>query len=213
MFSATASFAASGVLIGASVITLSSMKGKSARLFALIPLLFAVQQVIEGFQWLAVSNGTPNLALGYAFLLFAHLIWPIFLPLAALEAEADPLRRKLIMVCLALGIFSSAVLGYALLTEPLVVTGLYRTIHYAVEAPFDWLLPFTYVISVVGSGLLVKRYWIQMFALLGLFGLIVSFLMYTEAFASVWCFFAAVLSLCVIMELRSSLPTLKKKHK
>lgn len=201
-FSATASFVASGVLAGASIVTFANMRKQPTKLFAIIPLLFAVQQAIEGFQWLALGQGAGSLPLAYAFLFFAYLLWPIFLPLAALQAEKDLTRRTLIKVCVGMGIFSATLLGYALLMKPLAVSQVGQCINYEIRAPIDYVLALPYVIAVAGCGLLVRRFWIQMFAALGLIGLGVSYLAFTVAYQSVWCFFAAVLSLCIIMELR-----------
>jgi len=215
-FSATASFVASGVLVGATVVTFASLKKQPTKFFAVIPLLFAVQQAIEGFQWLALGHGSPSMPLAYAFLFFAYLFWPVFLPLASLQAESDPTRRKLIMVCFGLGIFTALVLGYSMVIYPLIVSVPGQCIYYGIdtvyEIPLKFVLPVAYLASVVGGGLLVRRFWIQMFGALGLVGLAVSYLSYTVAYQSVWCFFAAAISLCIIMELRSPQIQTKKHH-
>jgi len=180
------------------------MRKQPTKLFAIIPFLFAVQQAIEGFQWLALGHGSASLPLGYAFLFFAYLFWPVFLPLASLQAETDKTRQALIMVCFGAGVFTATLLGYYLIARPLVVEELGNCINYSIATTSSIIMPLAYVVSVVGGGLLVKRFWIQMFGALGLLGLAVSYLGFTQAYQSVWCFFAAILSLCVIMELRSS---------
>jgi hypothetical protein len=210
-FSATASFVASGVLVGASVVTLRSLRNKPLKLFAFIPLIFAIHQAIEGFQWLAINDGQPNLLLGYAFAGIAYLFWPVFIPLAALQVEQEVTRRKLILLCLLAGIFSVITLGYALFTQPLVVEVIGHSIRYDVNASATILLPIAYVISVTASGLLVRRFWLQMFGALGLVGLVISYVNYTSAYQSVWCFFAAILSFCIIMDLHQANKTLNTK--
>jgi hypothetical protein len=146
-------------------------------------------------------------ASGLRIFILCILILANFLPLAALNAETDKTRRVLIQFCMAAGIFSAIVLGYALMARPLAVEEVGHCIVYDLQVPLYSVLAFTYVIAVVGSGFLVRRFWIQAFAALGLIGLIVSYLGFTAATTSVWCFFAAVLSLCVLMELRGSMRT------
>ena len=70
-FSATASFAASAVLITAGGASLSLAKPHQ-RLFAAMPLLFGIQQAIEGLQWLQLDKGESSLLAGYGFLFFAY---------------------------------------------------------------------------------------------------------------------------------------------
>ena len=55
-FSATASFGASAVLGAIGIIAVAKAKTKPQRLFATIPLIFAVQQLTEGLLWLSLKN-------------------------------------------------------------------------------------------------------------------------------------------------------------
>ena len=78
-FSASASFAASGglaVLGGASL----AIAKKENKLLALVPLMFAVQQGFEGIQWLYLQANTTSMIVGYGFVFFAFLVWPIYVP-------------------------------------------------------------------------------------------------------------------------------------
>jgi hypothetical protein len=209
-FSATASFAASGVLAAASVATLTTYKKTPNKLFAFIPLVFALQQAFEGFQWLALDHGAGSAFWGYAFLFFAYLFWPIFFPLAALQIEKDPTRRVLIYIFEACGVFAATMLGYMLLTQPLVVTQFQHSVNYGMQVPLYDVVAACYVLAVCGSGLVVRRPWIVAMAVLCFIGLVVSYVLYTTTFGSVWCFFAAILSVCIIMDLQSDLRKKKK---
>lgn len=79
-FSAEASFAASAAICA--VGTLSVARAKNARQlpFAAIPLIFSLQQAIEGVLWIALSNpeysAWQSKAM-YAFLFFAQVFWPV----------------------------------------------------------------------------------------------------------------------------------------
>lgn len=90
-FSAEASFIASGALAAASGASLK-VAPKDQRLIALVPLLFASQQAIEGVQWLHLHSGTSSPMLSYAYLLFAFVLWPVYVPAALFKVDAA--RRK-----------------------------------------------------------------------------------------------------------------------
>ena len=92
-FSAGASFVASGGLAIVGVASLKVAK-KEERIIALIPLAFALQQAIEGVQWLSLQSGCPSLPLGYGFLFFAFIFWPVYVPLTVYLL--DKKKRKIL---------------------------------------------------------------------------------------------------------------------
>ncbi len=55
-FSATANFVGSGVLGAVGVATLLHVKHRRELMFAALPTLFAVHQLIEGFVWLGLDG-------------------------------------------------------------------------------------------------------------------------------------------------------------
>jgi len=83
-FSATASFVTGVSLSALGVATLKKAQRKVGVPFAMIPLLFGVQQIIEGMLWLSFRFDAPllNVITTYAFTLFSHVLWPIFVPFA-----------------------------------------------------------------------------------------------------------------------------------
>ena len=81
-FSATASFAAAALLLGIGTLTLKSALAahRQADLpFAAIPMLFALQQLIEGVIWLTFSHQS----LVGAYLMYVLVAFPIGSRLAA----------------------------------------------------------------------------------------------------------------------------------
>src|SRR5690348_1383449 len=82
-FSATGSFAIAGVLAGLGAASMVRNSSKAQRMFAAIPFIFAAQQATEGIVWLTIHDGQHaslhRLAVG-AFLGFALIVWPIWLP-------------------------------------------------------------------------------------------------------------------------------------
>ncbi|MGZ5219533.1 MAG: hypothetical protein ACXWC7_05630, partial [Chitinophagaceae bacterium] len=70
-FSAGASFGASALLGVIGAVTITKAKTIPQRLFATIPLVFAVQQLSEGMLWLSLKN--PALEAGQSFFTYAFL--------------------------------------------------------------------------------------------------------------------------------------------
>ena len=89
-FSAGASFGASAVLGTLGVVTLKKAKTTNQVPFAAIPLLFGAQQVAEGALWVGFS-GNVNESWKhfpvYIFLVFAQLVWPVWVPFSILQLE------------------------------------------------------------------------------------------------------------------------------
>jgi len=197
-FSASASFIASA---GLGVLGAASLKRakKRERLLALIPLLFAVQQFIEGLQWLVVVSGKASLALGYAYLFFAFLLWPTYIPFMALQLETRERRKPALRFFLLLGIVMTVYLASALLTHPVAISVFERHISCEINLPFAVIGAVIYVTIVTGSLIASSVQHVRIFGFLALFSSILAWQLYEATFTSVWCFFAAVLSSVVYL--------------
>src|SRR5438132_14411320 len=83
-FSPEASFAVGALLIPAGLYCIRSASRKDRRFlgFALLPLLFGVQQLCEGLVWVGLEHDNMPLAKGAAllFLFFALFFWPFWVP-------------------------------------------------------------------------------------------------------------------------------------
>src|SRR5476649_1319487 len=96
-FSASASFGAGAVLLVMGITSLKKSSKPSQILFASIPLFFALQQITEGFLWLSLLHplyASCRWPATYLFLLFAQIIWPIWVPLSIRLLEKKPNRKK-----------------------------------------------------------------------------------------------------------------------
>jgi hypothetical protein len=82
-FSAPASFAGSAIIGGIGAAAQKKVVQPNQRLFALIPLLFAVQQLAEGILWITLASGAyqtlENIAT-YVFLVPALVLWLLWCP-------------------------------------------------------------------------------------------------------------------------------------
>ena len=202
-FSASASFAASGVLVATGVANIRTKPQRSLRWFAAIPFLFSIQQAIEGAQWLVPKGTTVSILLAYAFLLFAFVIWPVYLPFAITAAEPNPKRKKLLRWFLFLGIAIAMYLLGVLVFSPLQIIVDHHHIDYAVTIPFEIIAGVLYVIAVSVGAMCSTRSLIRVFGFTTWFGAIAGAVFTYETFISVWCFVYALLSMLVFLELRS----------
>lgn len=202
-FSAPVSFITGGVLVAAGVASLRKAGDTPLRFYAATPLLFGIQQLIEGFQWLALKPSVESTALGYAFMLFAYLIWPIYIPLGTAYAEPDRSRRRVMYGVATIGIVVVAFLLVILATRPLSVVEDARRICYVIDIPTWYTYLTFYVAATCGAALISSRKGIRVFGAGVLLSCILALVVYTVAFTSVWCFFAAVLSLIVWLDIRS----------
>ena len=93
-FSASASFAVAGInaLIGVAILYKKPARHEIP--LASFPLMFALQQFIEGLLWILLPDapqGTPVIsALAILFIVFAEIIWPVMTPIAVLMIETAP---------------------------------------------------------------------------------------------------------------------------
>lgn len=202
-FSAGASFAASGALAVAAGANAKTKPDQSLRLLAAIPLLFSVQQFIEGVQWVIPKGTTLSLVLGYAFLAFAFVLWPAYMPIAMISAEPNPRRKRFMRLFAVLGVIIALYLLGVLLVFPLEVVVDHHHIDYAVRMPYEWVIGVLYVVAVSVAPMCSTRPILRLLGLVTWIGAVLSAWFTFETFTSVWCFLYAVLSVLIYLELRS----------
>lgn len=200
-FSATASFVAGGSLGAAGLFTLRRARTAAQMPLAAIPLLFGVQQAIEGVVWLSFDRPVLNAFATYAYVTFSHLLWPFFLPLAVMMIEPGRRRKKILRGFVLFGLAVSLYLLMRLLEGPVTSVIVGASVVYQVPIPDSPLLLATYLVATCVSCLFSSHRYIRTFGL-ALFGaLAISLWMYRLSFYSVWCFFAAILSLIIYVHL------------
>ena len=200
-FSASASFAAGTALLAVGAVTLSKAGHRGELGYAAIPLLFGVQQLIEGMIWLTFRFDAPlvNAATTFAYSLFSHVLWPLYVPFAALLLEPVRWRREVLLFTLAAGGAAGLYLLVNMIRTPIVSRVIGGHIEYA--------SPHFYILAVMGSylaGTCVSMLFsshrsVKLFGLAALLSFIGAYAAYAKWFISVWCFFAAVLSVIVLL--------------
>lgn len=198
-FSASASFVASGALavIGVETLRLSS---KKERAIAAIPLIFAIHQALEGVQWLAIGDGGVNSCAAYGFVSIALLMWPVYLP--AIIYLIDKKRRNILRWPLGVGILLALYYAVLLITQPLEVRVIGHSIYYQIKMLYGPVTGVIYLFATGGSMLLSSIRTVRLFGVAAFASVMVAALFFVQTFASVWCFFAAILSALIYLYIR-----------
>jgi len=205
-FSAGASFGASAILGVVGAIAISKAKTSPERLFAATPLLFAVQQFTEGMLWLSLKN--PGLEpyqsfFTYTFLVFAMMVWPTWIPYTIRRLEKDENQKKIMNVLLSLGIVISLGIGYVLVVYPVqVMTGNHH-LHYMFDFPavtksFIWLFTILYCMTTIVTPFISSIKRMRWLGFIFLASWLFALFFYNGFVVSIWCYFAAVMSIVVV---------------
>ena len=205
-FSATASFVASGALVASGVAIARIPKPKSAIPLSMFPAIFAILQFIEGLLWLnhrgfLADNYKPVAV--YAFLLIAFVLWPIFVPFSVYVLESGRIRRVIILLCQFTGMYAGLANLVIIIRGPVNASVIGHSFAYTTNTTD--ILFYLYLISVFIPFLVSsnKRLVILGVALAALC-VTAMFIASTATFPSVWCFYAAILSLFLYLFFRYS---------
>ncbi len=203
-FSAPASFVAGTTLCAVGVATLKRTEARTELPLAMIPLLFGVQQLTEGVVWLTFSHSAPLLkqTMTYLYSGFSHVLWPIYVPFAVGILEAVHWRKKAIFAFEVAGVAVGLYLLYFIVTLPVVAEVVGNHIVYA--SPHFYLVPVMvlYLAATCVSCFFSSHGFVKLFGVLALLSFIAAYVVHVMALVSIWCFFAAILSLLVYLHLR-----------
>lgn len=217
-FSATASMTTAAILLPAGLycVYLAFSSNKRYLLFALVPVVFAIQQFVEGMVWYYHGNlrTTEMISWSYIYLFFAYAFWPFYISLSTCLVEANQPNKKILKLfvyagaILGLIIYVPIISGYVPLTVAVIDKSMVYDTYlneflikvYCVAYAFTLIIP---LFVATSKGM-------RLFGWTILGALIASSIWYYYAFTSVWCFFAAVLSLFVLSVLRDVKRNVKK---
>jgi hypothetical protein len=208
-FSAAASFAAGTVIASVGVATSLKVQKPSQRLFASIPLIFGIQQIAEGFVWVSLQK--PDLLVlqyisTYLFLCTALLIWPVMTAASCLLMEENTRKRKILRILLIMGFALALYYACSLIFFKFTPQIVNCHIMYKGNFPSALANPALLVYIIVTltplfiSGIKGMR-WLGICMLLGC---AVTFIFYIKNLTSVWCFFAAIISVLIYYVLHVS---------
>lgn len=200
-FSPTASFITAAVTGIVGVVSMARVTHPRELPLAATPILFAVQQTLEGLLWLnlpSAPNGAAASALALGFLIFAETFWPVYAPLTVLLLEPDAPRRRLMFPWLVVGAAVSAYLLWQLLIGPHGAVILDDHIVYVTQQRHSLAVALGYLGAISLPLLMSSRRTVMALGAIVLVGCAVAYAFYWAAFMSVWCFFAAAASAVIL---------------
>ena len=212
-FSPEASFVGGVVISSIGVAAIKKIHKPSQIIFASIPLFFGIQQIAEGFLWLALLS--PEYAhvqkfSTYIFLIMARVLWPMLIPLSVLLMEENNKRKKILLVLLVMGLSVSLYYTYCLLFLNVTPQIMGYHIQYKSDFP-ESLATVVFIIYFIAS---ITPFFVSSSKRIYLLGILfflagmVTAIYFTQYLTSVWCFFAAVISVVIFWILRD----LKRKE-
>ncbi len=203
-FSATASFTAGVSLSVLGVAILQKAERKAEIPVAMIPLLFGVQQIIEGMLWLSFRFDAPllNATMTYGFTLFSHVLWPMFVPFSIGLVETVAWRKKVIWAFQIIGIAVGLYLLYMVVKFP-VTSEVDEHIVYVSPHFYQVPVMVLYLAATCVGAFFSSHKIIKIFGALALLLFMVAYWFHTVTFFSIWCFFAAILSAVIYLYFKS----------
>jgi len=204
-FSASANFAGSAVIGAVGVATLKEVRHRRAFLFASLPLLFALHQFIVGFVWLGLDGPlSPATAhdMGAAFVLYAQGLLPFVLPLSVYLIEPTPHLRRRMLPFVILGGGLMLYILWGLTAFPLQVYARHHSIVYENPVTTTTIVAILYVISTCGALFFSGFRYLVIFGVANFVGLTIVAIIMSYAFTSVWCAYAAVISVIIYFHFR-----------
>jgi hypothetical protein len=206
-FSAAGSFAVAGVLSGVGAVSLRRNTMRTYVMVAAIPLIFAVQQAAEGVVWLTIPHASSAEIQRVAVITFlgcALIVWPVWLSFSLRRVERIPERRRILGVLCWAGVIVASIAFLLLARERPSVSIAGHSIHYervggGGNGARNAFLILAYAVPTIAP------FFVSTMRLAGTIGvalivsLIVTAVVERDALTSVWCFFAALLSVLIVI--------------
>lgn len=211
-FSATASFTASAMLVPAGLYCLNEARqmDKPYWLLAVIPLLFGIQQFIEGQLWLALATDNQAAEHLYAlgFMFFSHFFWVFWVPLVCYALDEVVWRKRFFLALTAVGVMFGAAMYLPLLINEswLNIAIVKHSITYNARLIFDDVMGDTiprlvYAFLVIMPLLMSSKKNLNTFGWLVTATIIGTAWFFSHAYVSTWCYFSAISSLYIVFVL------------
>jgi hypothetical protein len=215
-FSAQASFIVSGLLMTAGGASIYLARTRTLKLIGITPIIFGLQQAAEGVIWLthATNYCALNNLATYFFIIIAMVIWPLWMPSIFLTTAKNRWQKIGMSISLLAGIVFSGYAAWHLLAYGTSSQAMSDHIIYATEhlQPRPCISGILYSLATIVPLLITPVHYMWTLAL----GIAVASLITTNwfyiHFASIWCFFAAVLSSCILLVILCNRRCLNKSN-
>jgi len=206
-FSAEADFVVAAVVAPVGVATLRAAERPRDLVLASLPLLLALHQLTEGLVWLGLdgelSRGLQDAAT-LAYLGFAQVILPVLVPFGILLIEPDRRRRAWMAGCAVCGAIVAARFTWILASNPIGAQALDHVIVYDTDWEFGYVTAAGYVLATCGPALLASSRLLRWFGVASLVGLLLASAVRYSAVTSIWCAYAALISVLLLVYFRDS---------
>ena len=207
-FSPGADVVVGGIVVVVGADALRHVREPKQILIASLPVLFGLHQLDEAFVWLGlqgrVAESIERISI-WGYLLFALAALPALVPLAVLAVERSPLRRRVIGLLALLGIGVGVSLGVALFRGSVNAAIDGRRIAYDVSALHQGRqLTALYVVAACGALVACSHRDLAALGLMNLVAVPVLMWLTVSGFVSLWCFWAAIVSVVIDFHLRRS---------
>jgi hypothetical protein len=204
-FSPQADFTAGTVITLVGVETLRRVGHRRELIVGVLPLLFGLHQLVEGFVWLGlrgeVSQGLGDTA-KQTYIVFAHAGLPALVPLGFTLLEADQRRRRWMWPLVATGVLLGSYLLWQVTAYPVGAQQQARCIDYVTHTPNDLLIGALYVLVTCGPALISSRRQLRWFGVVSLVGVIAAALVRLDELTSLWCVYVALVSVLILEHFR-----------
>lgn len=204
-FSPQADFSAGTAVAAVGVVTLRRVRIKRDLVIGSLPLLLGVHQIVEGFVWLGL-RGQVSSGLGAtareAYIVFAYAVLPALVPIGLLLLEPNRRRARWLWPWALAGIALGGYLLWQVTAYPVEAQEQARCIDYTTHTPNGGLIAGLYVAVTCVPALLSSRRYLRWFGLLNLLGVFVAGIVRADELTSLWCVYAAFVSLLILEHFR-----------
>lgn len=205
-FSMGASIGAGTILLTIGYAAVSQARTRQQHVLSAIPLIFSLQQFLEGLLWLSLQDDTYaqwQQLLLYLFLILAQVVWPLFVPLCTLLIETAPIRKKMLVVLTTIGGMTALFFLYGLFSYNVSASIGHHHIMYVLDFPFlqQWYGGIPYLTAAVVAPLISSDPRMRLTGVLLLTSYLIASLFYKEYLISVWCYFATIISVVAVYDI------------
>lgn len=198
-------FVAGSAIAAVGVATLTQVRRPRDLVVGALPLGFGLHQITEGFVWLGLRGQVPaglGDAARDAYVIYAQAVLPMIVPLGLALLEPDRRRRLLAWPFALLGLVTGLFLLWQVTAWPILAEERAHCVAYTTHTPYAIPSATAYVLAVCAPALISSRRHLRWFGVVNVVGLAFAATMQEEEFTSVWCLYAAVMSVLILVHFR-----------
>jgi len=184
-------------------------------MLAALPVLFAAHQLDEAFVWWGLQGNVASVvgrvAL-WAYLLFAFVVLPVYVPTAVWAVEPAGWRRSAMVAFIGLGAVVSGLLLDAMVRGPVTARLAHYHLSYGTGLHSGVVIVAAYVVATCGSLIFSGYGDIALFGVVNLVAVAVLARLEIDGFASLWCGWAAITSAAIALHIRFGRPHTSLAH-